>query len=144
MIVQTVKIKLHFLIISWVLWGLSFRCIHCTGQFTPKMKANAEPRLLSSLVWIDSGVVESQHRLESLFHEIECNGMTNFMEFMWSRRTPVSHLLGKTCESALDIMALAKQHYQSCSCDKHTALSVFQDSSWFCLNQNFRDNTMMS
>ena len=23
---------------------------HCTGQFTPKMKANAEPRLLSSLV----------------------------------------------------------------------------------------------
>ena len=24
--------------------------IHCTGQFTPKMKANAVPRLLSSLV----------------------------------------------------------------------------------------------
>ena len=23
---------------------------HCIGQFTPKMKANAEPRLLSSLV----------------------------------------------------------------------------------------------
>ena len=30
---------------------------HCAGQFTPKMKANAIPRLLSSLVWIDSGVV---------------------------------------------------------------------------------------
>ena len=29
------------------------------------MKANAEPRLLSSLVWIDSDVVVSQHRLES-------------------------------------------------------------------------------
>ena len=29
---------------------LSFRYIHCAGQFTPKMKANAEPRLLSSLV----------------------------------------------------------------------------------------------
>ena len=40
---------------------------HCTGQFTPKMKANAEPRLLSSLVWIDSGVVVSQHRVESFF-----------------------------------------------------------------------------
>ena len=26
----------------------------------------------------------SQHRLESFFHEIKCNGMTNFMEFMWS------------------------------------------------------------
>ena len=46
------------------------------------MKANAEPRLLSSLVWIDSGVVVSQHRLESFFHEIKCNGMTSFMEFM--------------------------------------------------------------
>ena len=30
--------------------NLSFRYIDCTGQFTPKMKANAEPRLLSSLV----------------------------------------------------------------------------------------------
>ena len=30
--------------------NLSFHYIHCTGQFTPKMKANAEPRLLSSLV----------------------------------------------------------------------------------------------
>ena len=27
-----------------------FRYGHCIGQFTPKMKANAEPRLLSSLV----------------------------------------------------------------------------------------------
>ena len=42
---------------AWIPWNLSFRYIHCTGQFTPKMKANAEPRLLSSLVWIDSGVV---------------------------------------------------------------------------------------
>ena len=25
-------------------------CTHCTGQFTPKMKANAIPRLLSCLV----------------------------------------------------------------------------------------------
>ena len=37
-------------------------------QFTPKMKANAVPRLLSSLVWID------QYN--------ECNGMTSFMEFI--------------------------------------------------------------
>ena len=39
------------------------------SQFTPKMKANAVPRLLSSLVWID--------------HYNECNGMTTFMEFMF-------------------------------------------------------------
>ena len=39
------------------------------SQFTPKMKANAVPRLLSSLVWID--------------HYNECNGMTSFMEFMY-------------------------------------------------------------
>ena len=52
---------------TWIPWNLSFRYIHWTGQFTPKMKANAEPRLLSSLVWIDSGLVVSQHRLESYF-----------------------------------------------------------------------------
>ena len=39
------------------------------SQFTPKMKANAVPRLLSSLVWID------QYN--------ERNGITSFMEFMW-------------------------------------------------------------
>ena len=38
------------------------------SQFTPKMKANAVPRLLSSLVWID------QYN--------ECNGLTSFMEFI--------------------------------------------------------------
>ena len=38
------------------------------SQFTPKMKANAKPRLLSSLVWIDQCN--------------ECNGMTCFMELM--------------------------------------------------------------
>ena len=40
------------------------------SQFTPKMKANAVSRLLSSLVWID------QYN--------ESNGMTNFMEFIRS------------------------------------------------------------
>ena len=57
-------------ITSLIPWNLSFRYVHCIGQFTPKMKANAEPRLLSSLVWIDSGIVVSQHRLESFFYEI--------------------------------------------------------------------------
>ena len=46
------------------------------------MKANAEPRLLSSLVWIDSSIVVSQHRLESFFHETKCYGKRSFMEFM--------------------------------------------------------------
>ena len=59
--------------LSWIPWNLSFRYIHCTGQFTPKMKANAKPRLLPSLVWIDSGIVVSQHHLEHFFHEIKCN-----------------------------------------------------------------------
>ena len=51
-----------------MLWHLNVK-----SQFTPKMKANVVPRLLSSLVWID------QYN--------ECNGMTSFMEFMgvaWS------------------------------------------------------------
>ena len=41
------------LLMSWIPWNLSFRYIHCTGQFTPKMKANAVLHLLLSLVWID-------------------------------------------------------------------------------------------
>ena len=50
------------------------------------MKANAELHLFSSLVWIDSGVLVSQHSFESCFHEIKCNGMTSFMEFMISKK----------------------------------------------------------
>ena len=81
------------------------RYIHCTGQFTPKMKANAEPRLLSSLVWIDSGVVMSQHHLESFVHEIKCNGMTSFIEFtqciVWAM--PIVLLCGELFSSRLFI-----------------------------------------
>ena len=65
------------------------------SQFTPKMKANAQPRLLSSLVRIDFGVVVSQHRLESFFQEIKRNGMTSFMEFMLTPMTNgIAGLLG--------------------------------------------------
>ena len=43
-------------------------CVHFMrqSQFKPKMKANAVPRLLSSLVWIDQ--------------YYQCNGMTNLMD----------------------------------------------------------------
>ena len=46
--------KTHFLILAggaiYQIWyGRSTDCTYCTGQFTPKMKANANPRLLSSL-----------------------------------------------------------------------------------------------
>ena len=64
---------------SWIPWNLSFCCILFhekrlqtmlwrQSQFTPKMKANPVPRLLSSLVWID------QYN--------ECDGMTSFKGFM--------------------------------------------------------------
>ena len=48
----------------------------CQSQLTSKMKGNAVPRLLSSLVWID------QYN--------QCNGMTSFMEFMHSITFKVS------------------------------------------------------
>ena len=73
------------------------------SQFTPKMKANTEPRLLLSLVWIDYGVVVSPHCLVSFFqvtapiifgemhfhviseneffHEIKRDERTSFMDF---------------------------------------------------------------
>ena len=67
---------------AWIPWNLSFLYIlfqegkipkdavtpQHQSQFTPKMKANAVPRLLSSLVWID------QYN--------ECYDMTSFMEFV--------------------------------------------------------------
>ena len=60
-------IPLHF--ISWKKIPNDAGTPQHQSQFTPKMKANAVPRLLSSLVWID------QYN--------ECNGMTSFMEFMF-------------------------------------------------------------
>ena len=51
------------------------------SQFTPKMKTNAVPRLLSSLVWID------QYN--------ECNGMTSFMEFIILHKTNICNIILK-------------------------------------------------
>ena len=56
-------------IITWIPWTPNDAVTpQRQSQFTPKMKANAVSRLLSSLVWID--------------HYNQCNGMTSFMEFM--------------------------------------------------------------
>ena len=54
--------KTHFLILAGsgfyqIWWGRLTDCTYSTGQFRAKMKANAKPRLLSSLVWIDSGII---------------------------------------------------------------------------------------
>ena len=40
------------------------------------------PQCQSEFTPIDSGIVVSQHHLESFIYEIKCNGMTIFMEFM--------------------------------------------------------------
>ena len=78
---------------SWISLNLSFRYIlfrekktpndavtpQRQSQFTPKMKANAVPRLLSSLVWIDQ--------------YDEGNGMTSFMEFMQSELCGITPFL---------------------------------------------------
>ena len=75
---------------------MSFRYLHRTCQFTPKMKANAEPRLLSSLVWIDSGVVVSQHCLESSCPVLWCFSLfyshseDRFHRWMFSRFMPLT------------------------------------------------------
>ena len=55
-------IPLHF--ISWERTPNDAATPQCQSQFTPKMKANAESRLLS-FWWIDCGIVVSQHPLES-------------------------------------------------------------------------------
>ena len=62
------------------------------SQFTPKMKANAVPRLLSSLVWID------QYN--------ECNGMTSFVKFM--PRMQVRSILRGNCQGDEGPLALGR------------------------------------
>ena len=71
-------IPLHF--ISWKKTPNDTVTPQRQSQFTPKMKANAVPRLLSSLVWID------QYN--------EYKGTTSFIEFM--RRAFHQHLLSNS------------------------------------------------
>ena len=67
---------------SWIPWNLSFRYIDCSGQFTPKMKANAEPQFafIFGVNWLWHWGVTASFGV--FFQEIKCNGMTSFMEFM--------------------------------------------------------------
>ena len=81
------------------------------------MKANAELRLLSSLVQIDS-VVGVTASFGVSFHEIKCNGMTSFMEFMFGSASDTTGLLASqnlqpsapaaeySCQSALPSLFL--------------------------------------
>ena len=65
---NSMKLVIRYILISWKKTPNDAVTPQCQSQLTPKMKANAVPRLLSSLVWID------QYN--------ECNGMTTFMQFM--------------------------------------------------------------
>ena len=66
-IMNSLKLVIPLQFISWKKTPNDAVTPQRQGQFTPKMKANVVPRLLSSLVWID--------------HHNQCNGMTSFMEF---------------------------------------------------------------
>ena len=68
MCMNSMKFVIPLHLISWIKIPNDAVTPLRQSQFTPKMKANAVPRLLSSLVWID--------------HYNECNGMTSFIEFM--------------------------------------------------------------
>ena len=65
---NSMKLVIRLHIISWKKTPNDAVTPQRQSQVTPKVKANAVARLLSSLVWID------QYN--------ECNGMTSFMEFM--------------------------------------------------------------
>ena len=70
---NSLKSVIPLLFISWEKTPNDAVTPQRQSQFTPKMKANAVPRLLSSLVRID------QYN--------ECNGMTSFMQFKISQYT---------------------------------------------------------
>ena len=65
---NSMKIVIPLHLISWKKTPNDAVTWQRQSQFTPKMKANAIPRLLSSLVWIDQ--------------QNQCSGMTSCMEFM--------------------------------------------------------------
>ena len=65
---NSMKLVIPFHFISWKKTPNDAVTPQRQSQFTPKMKANAVPRWLSSLVWTDQ--------------DNECNGITSFMEFM--------------------------------------------------------------
>ena len=50
---NSMKLVIPLHLISWKKTPNDAVTPQCQSQFTPKMKANAVPRLLSSLVWID-------------------------------------------------------------------------------------------
>ena len=106
---------------TWIPRNLSFRYIHCTSQFTPKMKANAEPRLLSSLVWIDFGVVVSKHILDSFLMKqnvMEWQVSWNSWLYHFSRRHNLIRLkccLWRACTSS----ALCPEKHVYCLCLLH-------------------------
>ena len=68
--------------ITWIPWNLSFRYIHPGGPFSSKMATNAEQSFafIFGVNWLcHCGVTPS---FGVFLHEIKCNGMTNFIEFM--------------------------------------------------------------
>ena len=69
---------------SWIPWNLSFRYIDCSGQFTPKMKANTEPQFafIFGVNWLwHCGVTALSESF--FFHKIKCNRMTSFLICHW-------------------------------------------------------------
>ena len=81
---NSMKLIIPLHLISWKKTSNNAVTWQRQSQFTPKMKANAVPRflssLVSSLVWLwHCGVTAL---FEVFFHEIKRNGMTSFMEFM--------------------------------------------------------------
>ena len=78
---MTLIIPLHF--ISWKKTLDGAVTPQRQSQFTPKMKANAVSRLLSSLVWIDHYNQCNWSTALIIFANFrKCNRMTSFMEFM--------------------------------------------------------------
>ena len=68
---NSMKLVIQLHLISWKKTPNDAVTPQRQSQFTPKLKANMVPRLLSSLVWND--------------HYNERNGMTSYMEFMFWR-----------------------------------------------------------
>ena len=85
---QVVLIKWLLGKITWFPWNLSFRYIHLYWSIHTKdeSKRGTVFAFIFGVNWLwRCGVTAS---FEFFFHEIKCNGMTSFMEFMQCVFTP--------------------------------------------------------
>ena len=136
---NSMKLVIPLQFISWKKTPNDAMIVQRQSQFTPKMKANAVPRLLSSLVWID------QYN--------ECNGMTSYKEFMSfpeSTSLTMQYLSGAKAnwQRASNFHQFRVSIPKICWANSHSSTSAMLVTppvfwSWVCVNPTYHNRQII-